>query len=143
MVRDMLLIDCLEASKWSRERFLELREGGVDCVHVTLAIWENARETLTRIGHWRRLLDENSDLVALALAADDIESITASGRTAVVWGFQNTSPLEDDIDLVETFRWASASSSSPTTCRTTSHPAAGRIPPTGSRSSTGATSSGR
>ena len=103
MANDMLLIDCLEASKWDRDRFLELREGGVDCVHVTLAIWENARETLTRIGHWRRLLDENSDLVGLALSADDIESIAASGRTAVVWGFQNASPLEDDIDLVQTF----------------------------------------
>ena len=100
---DMLLVDCLEASKWSRERFEEVRAGGLDCIHVTLAIWENARETLSVIGHWRRLLEECSDLVALATTADEVEAIAASGRTAVVWGFQNASPLEDDIDLVQTF----------------------------------------
>lgn len=103
MAQNPLLIDCLEASKWSRERFLEVREGGVSCIHTTLAIWENARETLSVIGHWHRLLEENSDLVALATSADDIETIAASGRTAVLFGFQNASPLEDDIDLVRTF----------------------------------------
>jgi membrane dipeptidase len=49
-----LLIDCLEASHWERDRFLELRQGGVGCVHITLAVWETARETLTKIGHWNR-----------------------------------------------------------------------------------------
>ena len=99
----MLLVDCLQVSKPSRERFLEWREGGVGCVHTTLAIWENARETLSVIGKWNRLFEEHSDLVALATSAEDIEAIRASGRTAVVFGFQNTAPLEDDIDLVRIF----------------------------------------
>ena len=45
-MNDPLLVDCLQASRPSRERFLEWREGDVGCVHVTLAICENARETL-------------------------------------------------------------------------------------------------
>ena len=100
---DMLLIDCLQVSKPSRERFLEWREGGVGCVHTTLAIWENARETLSVIGHWNRMFKDHSDLIALATSAEDVEAIAASGRTAVVLGFQNASPLEDDIDLVRIF----------------------------------------
>ena len=102
-VNDLLLIDCLQASRPSRERFLEWREGGVGCVHVTLAIWENARETLTAIGTWNRMFADHADLIALAGSAGDIEAIRASGRTAVVMGFQNASPLEDDIDLVRIF----------------------------------------
>ncbi len=100
---DLLVIDALQASKPSRERFLEWRQGSVGCVHVTLAIWENARETLSVIGNWNRLFAANADLVALATSAADIEAVHASGRTAVVFGFQNTSPLEDDIDLIQIF----------------------------------------
>lgn len=98
-----LLIDCLQASNPSKERFLEWRAGAVGCVHVTLAIWETARETISVIGKWNRLFAAHGDLVALATSADEIEDIAASGRTAVVFGFQNTSPFEDDIDLVEIF----------------------------------------
>lgn len=98
-----LLIDALQYNKPERARFEEWKRGGVGCVHVTLAIWENARETLTAIGEWNRLLEQNSDLIALATSGEDIERIAASGRTAVVYGFQDTSPFEDDIELVEIF----------------------------------------
>ncbi len=98
-----LLVDCLEASHWERDRFLEIKEGGVSCVHITLAIWENARETLSKIGYWNRLFEANTDLVALATSADDIEEIAASGRIAILFGFQNTGPLDDDIDMVQIY----------------------------------------
>ena len=101
--REILLIDALQHSRPERARFEEWRQGNVACVHVTLAIWESARETLSKIGQWNRLFEENSDLVALARSADDIEAIALSGRTAVVFGFQDTSPFEDDIELFEVF----------------------------------------
>ena len=98
-----LLIDCLQVPRPTRDRFEEWRAGGVDCVHITLSIWENARETLSHIGHWNRAFEEHADLVALAEHADDIETIAASGRTAVLLGCQNASLFEDDIDLVGIF----------------------------------------
>ena len=51
---DMFVIDCLQVPKPGRERFQEWRDGRIDCVHITLAIWENARETLSVIGRWNR-----------------------------------------------------------------------------------------
>ncbi|MGE3149175.1 MAG: dipeptidase [Pseudorhodoplanes sp.] len=99
----MLLIDALQYNKPERARFEEWRAGGVGCVHVTLAIWEGARETLTAIGEWNRLFEKNADLIALAKSAEDVEAIAKSGRTAIVYGFQDTSPFEDDIELVEIF----------------------------------------
>ncbi|MCA0338498.1 MAG: dipeptidase [Proteobacteria bacterium] len=98
-----MLIDALQYNKPERARFEEWKRGGVGCVHVTLSIWENARETLTVIGEWNRLLEQNADLIALATTGEDIERIAASGRTAVVYGFQDTSPFEDDIELIEIF----------------------------------------
>ncbi|WP_201839623.1 dipeptidase [Microvirga zambiensis] len=103
LARKPIVVDALQYNKPERARFKEWIEGGIGCVHVTLAIWENARETLTAIGEWNRLLEQNSDLIALATTAEDIERIAASGRTAVVYGFQDTSPFEDDIELVEIF----------------------------------------
>ena len=99
----MLLIDCLQVPKPTRNRFEEWRLGGIDCVHITLSIWENARETMSNIGKWNRALSANADLVAQAETAQDIETIAASGRTAVIFGCQNTSLFEDDIDLIGIF----------------------------------------
>lgn len=100
---ETLVIDCLEYSKPERARFLEWRAGKVSCVHVTLAVWETARETLSVLGEWNDLFANNADLIALATTPQEILAVAESGRTAVVFGFQNTTPLEDDIRLVKVF----------------------------------------
>lgn len=98
-----LIIDSLQYPIPARQWFEEWRAGGVGCVHVTVAIWENATETLQRLAKWRQAFDENADLIALATTGEDIERIAASGRTAVVLGFQNTAPIEHDVELIGTF----------------------------------------
>lgn len=98
-----LSIDCMQYNNPERARFKEWRRGGLGCVHVTVSIWETARETLGVLGKWNRLFEDNADIIALARTAADVEAIAASGRTAVLLGFQDTSPLEDDIELVEIF----------------------------------------
>jgi membrane dipeptidase len=98
-----LRIDGLEYSIWSRERFVEWRDGGLDAVHVTLAIWETARETLGVVGQWERHFRDNSDLIVQARTPADILAAKESGRTAVILGLQNTTPFEDDLDLVGAF----------------------------------------
>lgn len=102
----MLLIDALQFSKPSRERFEEWRAGGLSAVHVTTAIWENSTETMREIGRWHRLFEEHSDIIAPARTVADIEDAAATGRTAVVLGFQNSTPFESDLDLVGAFREA-------------------------------------
>lgn len=98
-----LLVDALQLSRPERARFLEWRQGGLGCVHVTLSIWENARETIAAIGRWNRMFAAHGDLIAPATDAASIRAVAASGRTAVVFGFQNSAAFEDDIDLVEIF----------------------------------------
>lgn len=99
-----LIVDALQMPVPERRWLEEWHAGGVGCVHCTLAIWESARETLSIIGRWRRLLDESRDLAALATSAADIERIAGEGRTAVIFGFQNTAPVEHDIELFGIFR---------------------------------------
>lgn len=99
----VLIVDGLQFGVWERARFEEWRAAGICCVHVTLAIWENARETMSVIGKWNRLFEDHGDVIELAESTEDIARINASGRTTLVFGFQNTSPFEDDIELIGIF----------------------------------------
>lgn len=97
------VIDGLQYARWSREIFEQMRRGGVDAVHVTIAYWETCRETLASIGAWNRMFERHADLIVRAGSADDVRRARASRRTGIVFGFQNCSPIEDDVDLVEIF----------------------------------------
>ncbi len=94
-------IDALQYANWSEKIFRELREGQVDAVHVTIAYHENFRETILNIEKWNRWFEKFPDLIMKARCAEDIDLAIATGRTAVFFGFQNPSPIEDDIGLVE------------------------------------------
>ena len=99
----MLTIDGLQYSNWSRKIFEQMREGGLDCVHVTIAYHETCLETLRNIGQWNQLFEQHGDLVTRVGSAEDVLQAKAAGKTGVVYGFQNCSPIEDDFSLVEIF----------------------------------------
>jgi microsomal dipeptidase-like Zn-dependent dipeptidase len=95
------LIDGLQYSNWSEEVFQQLREGGVDAVHVTLVYHETFRETVARIERWNRWFEQWPNLIFQGFTAEDIKTARATGRTAIFFGSQNPSCIEDDTGLVE------------------------------------------
>ena len=95
------LIDGLQYSNWSESIFRQLRAGGVDAVHVTLVYHENFRETVARIERWNRWFEQWPELIFQGYTAEDIATARATGRTAVFFGAQNPSCIEDDIGLVQ------------------------------------------
>ena len=99
----MLTIDALQYSSWSREIFEQMREGELDCVHVTIVYHETALETLRNIGKWNQLFELHGDLIMRVGSADDVLEAQRQGKTGIVYGFQNCSPVEDDFSLVEIF----------------------------------------
>ncbi len=94
-------IDCLQYANWSEKIFRQMREGGVDAVHVTIAYHENFRETVLNIEAWNRWFERFPDLICQARTAADVRQAREDGRTAIIFGFQNPSAIEDDIGLVE------------------------------------------
>ena len=94
-------IDGLQYANWSEKIFRQMREGGVDAVHVTIAYHENFRETVLNVEKWNRWFEQFPDLIFHGQWASDVEKARATGRTAIFFGFQNPSPIEDDIGLVE------------------------------------------
>jgi microsomal dipeptidase-like Zn-dependent dipeptidase len=74
---------------------------GLDAVHVTLVYHEDYDEFLLETKKWQKLFKENSDLIFLGRDFKDIDKAKSEKKTAIFFGFQNCSPIEDDIKLVE------------------------------------------
>ena len=94
-------IDNLQYANWSEKIFRQMREGRVDAVHATIAYHENFRETVLNIEAWNRWFERFPDLIFHGRTGDDVRRARETGRTAIYFGFQNPSPIEDDIGLVE------------------------------------------
>lgn len=94
-------IDGLQYANWSPKIFAQMAEGGVHAVHVTIAYHETFREMVLQVERWNRYLEQHPDRLMMGRTAADIDTARATGRTAVFFGFQNPSPIEDDIGLVE------------------------------------------
>jgi len=95
------LIDNLQYANWSEKIFRQMRQGGVDAVHVTIAYHESFREMVLQLEAWNRRFEQFPDLIVRGTCAADVETARATGRTAIFFGFQNPSPIEDDIGLIE------------------------------------------
>ncbi|MBM7068892.1 membrane dipeptidase [Actibacterium sp. 188UL27-1] len=94
-------IDGLQYANWSEKVFRQMREGGVDAVHVTIAYHETFREMVLNLEAWNDRFRCHPDLILPGRWASDIDIARRTGRTAIFFGFQNPSPIEDDIGLVE------------------------------------------
>lgn len=94
-------IDALQYANWSETIFRQMRAGNVDAVHVTITYHENFRETVLNIEAWNRWFERYPDLIFQGFTADDIALAQATNRTAIFFGSQNPSCMEDDIGLVE------------------------------------------
>ncbi len=94
-------IDNLQYCKWNREVFKINREAELDAVHVTVVYHEDYDEFLKRIEEWKNHFEQNSDLIFHGKNYKDIEKANKENKTAIFFGFQNCSPIEDNINLVE------------------------------------------
>ena len=95
------VIDGLQYANWSEKIFKQMCEGNVDAVHVTITYHENFRETVLQIEKWNQFFEEFPDLIFQGKTAEDLKLARETGRTAIFFGSQNPSCIEDDIGLVE------------------------------------------
>ncbi len=96
-----IIIDALQYNNWSESIFQQMHEGGVSAVHVTICYHEDFREMVENVIAWNRHFERHSDLIFQGRCAEDVRRAHEEHRTAIFFGFQNCSPIEDDIGLVE------------------------------------------
>lgn len=98
-----IIIDGLEISNWSRQVFMNMRKGGLTAVNATVAVIENFVQTMDNIAWWYKTLEENADLICQIRTVADIKRAKESDKTGIIFGFQNLSPIEDDLDRLAVF----------------------------------------
>ncbi len=97
----MFKIDALQYSNWSEKIFRQMNEGGITAVHVTICYHEDFQEMVQNVIAWNHRFEQYSELIFQGRIADDVRTAHEEGRTAIFFGFQNCSPIEDNIGLVE------------------------------------------
>ena len=94
-------IDNLQYCNWSKEIFQINNEAKLDAVHVTIAYHEDFNEVKKNVEAWNKHFQDYKNLIFHGKTFKDIEKANQEKKTAIFFGFQNCSPIEDDIDLVE------------------------------------------
>lgn len=102
--RKVMTIDACQHQNWTRELFEDWRRGNVTAVSASLILWEGARKALDEIKTMYRLFEEHDDLLMQVKSSADIQTAMDSDKTGVILSFQNSSPFEEDLDLVAIFK---------------------------------------
>ena len=94
-------IDALQYCAFDEKIFRELRAGGLDAIHVTVAYHETFAEVIDNLIAWNRHFERHRDLILPGRTVGDVVRARESGRTAVFFGFQNPAPIAEDLGRVE------------------------------------------
>ena len=101
---ESLIIDGLNVSNWDSPAVYEsLSLGGVTAINATIATWEGFAKTLDNISAWSLRFKERSDSITLVETVDDILEAKRNGRTGIILGWQNATPIENDLDRLGLF----------------------------------------
>ncbi len=98
-----IIIDALQISSWGEAVFRNMRRGGLTAVNCTVSVLENFRQTIANIIEWDRVFNKFSNLIMPVRSSADIQAAKKAGKTGIIFGFQNTTAIEEDIGLLSIF----------------------------------------
>ena len=94
-------IDNLQYCNWSKEIFEINNKASLDAVHATICYHEDFDELQINIEKWKEYFRDYSSLIFQGFNSRDIEKAKQENKTAIFFGLQNCSPIEDNIEYVE------------------------------------------
>ena len=101
---DMIVIDGLVISNWSRSVFEDMHKGGLTAANCTVCVWDNFAETMRNVSQFKGWIEENSDILTQVYTTADIERAKSEGKVGIILGWQNTSGIEDQIGYLRLFK---------------------------------------
>ncbi len=100
---EAMVIDGLNVSNWESDAVFErLRAGNLTAINATVATWENFAQTMAHLAGWMRRFRERHDILQVKETAD-IHTAKKLGKTGIILGFQNASPIENELDRLGLF----------------------------------------
>src|SRR6185312_8650953 len=91
----------------SAAELADLHASGVTAVNLTVGSVGGGPDvfpdTFERIGFWEREIDTHPDFLMKVKSAADLDRAKASGRLGIIYGFQDATPLGEDVNRVKIF----------------------------------------
>lgn len=104
LYRESIVIDGLNVSKWESDAvYHSLNRGGVTASNATTAIWEGYKATLDNIAAWQGRFSRFPKLITQVRTVKDIHEAKKKSLSGIIIGFQNASPIENDLDRLAVF----------------------------------------
>lgn len=101
---EAVVIDGLNVSNWeSPAVFRSLRKSGITAINATVAVWENYRETMDNIAAWIHRFRTYEHILVQVTSVKDILQAKEDGKVGIILGWQNASPIENDLDRLALF----------------------------------------
>lgn len=86
----------------------DAHKSGLSAVNVTVSgvgsYARNHDETIKNIAYWNAQIAAHSDRLMQVRTAADLESARCSGKLGLIYGFQDATPMGEDLDRVDMFR---------------------------------------
>ncbi|MFV0247736.1 MAG: membrane dipeptidase [Tenacibaculum sp.] len=99
----MKIVDGVNYTNWTREQFEKLKQAGLSLIHVSIVYWENTQETIEVFKKWEKYFDQNKDLIVKIETIADINKAEIEGKVGIILGWQNSAPIDSNIELLEYF----------------------------------------
>lgn len=86
------------------ESMRDAQIGGLTAANVTVAHYpHNSVRAIDRIAHYTSVIEQNRNWLRIVRSVSEIERAKGEGVIGIVFGFQDTSPFENRLDLVDVF----------------------------------------
>ena len=96
-----------ETDGLTEKHLADAKASGVTAVHITVSDVGNKegafKTTVGNLAWAEREIDRHPDVFMRVRRAADLKAAKDSGRIGLVYGFQDLTPLDADIDAIETF----------------------------------------
>ncbi|MCZ6676343.1 MAG: dipeptidase, partial [Candidatus Poribacteria bacterium] len=80
-----------------------LRAGRITAINATSAVWDNYQQAMDNIAAWLHRFRVYDDILVQVKTADDIMQAKKDGKVGVILGWQNASPIENDLSRLALF----------------------------------------
>jgi membrane dipeptidase len=91
----------------SAEELADVKASGITAANVTVGSVGRVdgafEETVKQIATWERDLARHPDALLRIRTAADLDTAKATGRLGLIYGFQDTLPVGDDLDRLDAF----------------------------------------
>lgn len=102
--KDLIVIDGTCPLGQDEKHMFRWKKGGVTVMAPTVAVNENAQDTMYKIGTWYKRFHTHESQLMHIRSVDDIYEAKRLNKLGILFHFQNSLPIERNIDLLAIYQ---------------------------------------